>query len=65
VHREGVADGRIERAVQPAQANAVVIVVESQLALTAVEKGFAAVGTHGAQIQREPQVSGQRGRGRR
>ena len=53
VRREHFAERLIPRGAQAAELDALVILVEAQLALAVVEEGFAAVGAHGAQVERE------------
>ena len=53
VRGEHFAERLVERGAQPAELNALVVGVEAQLALAVVEEGFAAVGAHRAQVERE------------
>ena len=58
MRREHFAEWLVPRGAQAAELDALVVLVEAQLALAVVEEGLAAVGAHGAQIEREFPVAG-------
>ena len=60
VRGEHFAEWLVPRGAQAAELDALVVFIEAQLALAVVEEGFAAVGAHGAQIERELPISGLR-----
>ena len=50
--------GWFQRGAQAAELDALVVVVEAQLALSVVEEGFAAVRAHRAQVERQLPIGG-------